>query len=74
MEKDEVNRILQAIRELSEKVDQNRSSIQKLSEKTDQNHVKLTKRMDNRQDKMDYIQHKLTEHDEEIYKLKRKAQ
>lgn len=66
--------ILQAIKELSEKIDQNHNSMQQLSEKTDQNHAELTKRMVNMEDKMDYIQHKLTEHDEDIYKLKRKAQ
>ncbi|WP_018930632.1 hypothetical protein [Gracilibacillus lacisalsi] len=44
MEHNEVNMILQAIRELSEKVDTN--------------HTELTKRMDRMEDKMDFIQHK----------------
>lgn len=86
MENKEVNMILQAIRELSDKVDQNHgsiqqltqkvdqnhASIQQLTQKVDQNHAELTKRMDRMEDKMDFIQHRVGEHDEEIYKLKRK--
>jgi len=74
VENKEVNMILQAIRELSAKVDQNSEAIQTLSSKVDKNHIDITKRMDRMEDKMDYIQHKLTDHDEEIFKLKRKAQ
>ncbi|ENH95991.1 hypothetical protein J416_13179 [Gracilibacillus halophilus YIM-C55.5] len=106
MEKSEMNMILQAIHELSDKVDQNQSSIQQLSEKVDQNqnsiqqlsekvdqnqssiqqlsekvdlnHAELTKRLDRMEDdledKTEYMQHKLMEHDELIFKLKRRAQ
>lgn len=90
MEKEEMTMILQAIKELSDKVDQNSESLLQLSDKVDQNseslqqlldkvdynHETLTKRLDNLDDtmeeKMEYMQHKLVEHDELLFKLKRR--
>ncbi len=73
MENSEGKMIIQAIRELSVKVDQISGFNQQLTEKVDQNHTALSKRMDSMEEKMDYIQHKLIEHDQDIYTLKRKV-
>lgn len=48
-------------------------AIRELSDKMDKNHKEVTERLDRLEEKVNYIQHKIVEHDQDIYTLKRKA-
>ncbi|MDX8047154.1 hypothetical protein SH601_14270 [Gracilibacillus sp. S3-1-1] len=87
METKEVNMILQAIKEVSEKVDENQHAIKhldervtkldekltNLNEKVDKNHQELSGRLDKSAEKWEFLYTKYSEHDQDIYRLKKEV-